>query len=72
MVSHPLNANPFPGSLLDYRARLRLHEITVDNKTFLQLECSFETEYEVRTNMAFLACCRKVGAGMRKGVCATL
>ena len=52
-VSHPLNANPFPGSLLNYKARLRLHEVTVDNKSFLQLECSFETEHEVRTQLAF-------------------
>ena len=51
-MSHPLNANPFPGSLLNYKARLRLHEVTVDNKSFLQLECSFETEHEVRTGIA--------------------
>ena len=44
---------PFPGSLLNYKARLRLHEVTVDNKSFLQLECSFETEHEVRTQLAF-------------------
>ena len=57
MVSHSLNANPFPGSLLNYKAKLRLHEVTNENKTFLQLDCSFETEHEVRTEMALWACC---------------
>lgn len=49
VVSHPLNANPYLGSLLNYRAKLRLQEVTVENKTFVQLHCSFETEHEVST-----------------------
>ncbi len=47
MVSHPLNANPFPGSLLNYKAKLRLYDVTVARQTFMQLECSFETEHQV-------------------------
>ena len=47
MVSHPLNANPFPGSLLNYKAKLRLYDVTVERQTFMQLECSFETEHQV-------------------------
>ena len=49
MVSHPLNANPYLGSLLNYRAKLRLQEVTVENRTFVQLHCSFETEHKVST-----------------------
>ena len=47
MVSHLLNANPFPGSLLNYKAKLRLYDVTVERQTFMQLECSFETEHQV-------------------------
>ena len=47
MISHALNANPFPGSLLNYRAKLRLYDVTVERQTFMQLECSFETEHQV-------------------------
>ncbi len=47
VVSHPLNANPFSGSLLNYKAKLRLQDVTVENKTFVQLHCSFQTEHEV-------------------------
>ena len=46
VVSHPLNANPFPGSLLNYKAKLRLYDVTVERQTFMQLECSFETEHQ--------------------------
>ena len=53
VVSHPLNANPFPASLLNYKAKLRLHEVTVDNQTFIEQECSFETEHEVRKKYLF-------------------
>ena len=47
MISHPLNTNPFPGSFLNYRGRLRLREVTLNNLTLVELEGSFDTEHAV-------------------------
>ncbi len=36
IVSHSLNSNPYPGAFLNYRATLRLAEVTLDSSTFLE------------------------------------
>ncbi len=47
VISHPLNTNPFPGSFLNYRGRLRLREVTLNNLTLVELEGGFDTEHAV-------------------------
>ena len=47
VISHPLNTNPFPGSFLNYRGRLRLRDVTINNLTLVELEGGFDTEHAV-------------------------
>ena len=56
VISHPLNTNPFPGSFLNYRGRLRLREVTLNNLTLVELEGGFDTEHAVSSSpFPFLA-----------------
>ncbi|KAK9821593.1 hypothetical protein WJX81_002665 [Elliptochloris bilobata] len=45
IVSHSLNTNPYPAAFLNYRATMRLAEVTLDGSTFVEWECSFDTDY---------------------------
>ena len=56
VISHPLNTNPFPGSFLNYRGRLRLREVTLNNLTLVELEGGFDTEHAVSSS-TFPSCC---------------
>ena len=47
VISHPLNTNPFPGSFLNCKARLRLRDVTISKVTMLELENEFDTEHMV-------------------------
>ena len=47
VISHPLNTNPFPGSFLNYRGKLRLRDVTINNLTLVELEGGFDTEHAV-------------------------
>lgn len=47
VISHPLNTNPFPGSFLNYKAKIRLRDVTISNVTFLEIEAEFDTEHMV-------------------------
>ena len=49
VISHPLNTNPFPGSFLNYRGRLRLRDVTINGLTLVELEGAFDTEHTVST-----------------------
>lgn len=49
MISHPLNSNPFPGSFLNYKARMRLVPVTMQAACVLDYEGEFDTEHSVRT-----------------------
>lgn len=48
MISHPLNTNPFPGSFLNGKSKLRLRDVTISNVTMLELEGEFDTEHMVQ------------------------
>ena len=48
MISHPLNTNPFPGSFLNYKGRMRLVGVTMQTLTLLEFEGAFDTEHMVR------------------------
>ncbi|EIE20414.1 hypothetical protein COCSUDRAFT_43861 [Coccomyxa subellipsoidea C-169] len=45
VISHPLNTNPFPGSFLNYKAKIRLRDVTISTATFLEIEAEFDTEH---------------------------
>lgn len=47
VISHPLNTNPFPGSFLNYKAKIRLRDVTISTATFLEIEAEFDTEHTV-------------------------
>ena len=47
VISHPLNTNPFPGSFLNYRGKLRLRDVTINNLTMVEMEGGFDTEHAV-------------------------
>ena len=48
VISHPLNSNPFPGSFLNYKARMRLVGVTMQQVCVLDYEGEFDTEHSVR------------------------
>ena len=48
VISHPLNTNPFPGSFLNYKGRMRLIGVTMQTLTLLEFEGAFDTEHMVR------------------------
>jgi hypothetical protein len=56
VISHPLNSNPFPGSFLNYKARMRLVPVTMQGGALLDYEGEFETEHAVRSALAHTAC----------------
>ena len=47
VISHPLNTNPFPGSFLNYKGRMRLIGVTMQTLTLLEIEGAFDTEHMV-------------------------
>ena len=47
LISHPLNTNPFPGAFLNFRAAVRLHEVTRSAATFMEWTGEFDTEPQV-------------------------
>lgn len=47
VISHPLNTNPFPGSFLNCRGRLRLRDVSINNLTLVELDGGFDTEHTV-------------------------
>ena len=47
VISHPLNTNPFPGSFLNYKGRLRLRDVSINNLTLVELDGGFDTEHAV-------------------------
>lgn len=47
VISHPLNTNPFPGSFLNYKGRMRLIGVTMQALTLVEFEGAFDTEHMV-------------------------
>ena len=48
VISHQLNTNPFPGSFLNYKGRMRLTAVTMQALTLVEFEGAFDTEHMVR------------------------
>lgn len=54
VISHPLNTNPFPGSFLNYKGRLRLRDVSINNLTLVELDGGFDTEHTVSIFVIFI------------------
>ena len=51
MLSHPSNTNPFPGPFLNFRATVRVLEVTLGNRSFVEIEANFDTVAEVSSSL---------------------
>ena len=38
IMSHQLNTNPYPAAFLNYRATMRLAEITIEGSTYVECD----------------------------------